>query len=89
MTEARTLTVHRLKCEAPFFDAVEVGRKTAELRRDDRGFQVGDTLELIRTKNGEPTHAGAKVRVLVTHIVRDTDGPWLAPGHVMLSFKTI
>lgn len=86
---AETLTVHRLKCEAAFFDAVEAGRKTAELRRNDRVFQVGDILELIRTKNGELTHAGAKVQVLVTHIVRDTDGPWLAPGHVMLSFRAI
>lgn len=86
---ADTLTIHRLKCEAPFFDVVEVGRKTAELRKDDRGYKVGDVLELIRTKDGHPTHAGAKLQVLVTHIVRATDGPWLAPGHVMLSFRTL
>lgn len=89
MPETRELTIHRLKCEAPFFDAVEVGRKTAELRNDDRNFQVGDVLELIRTKNGAPTHAGAKVQAVVTHIVRSSDGPWLAPGYVMLSFRTI
>ena len=89
MPDAKNLTIHRLKCEAPFFDAVEVGRKTAELRLDDRGFQIGDVLELIRTKGGVPTHDGAKLQVLVTHIVRDSDGPWLAPGHVMLSFRTI
>lgn len=27
--------------------------------------------------------------VVVTNIVRDTDGPWLAPGHCMLSFQHI
>lgn len=89
MADAKHLTIHRLKCEAPFFDAVEAGRKTAELRRDDRGFHVGDVLELIRTKGGEPTHAGAKFQVLVTHIIRDSDGPWLAPGHVMMSFRPL
>jgi antitoxin component HigA of HigAB toxin-antitoxin module len=87
-TERRAVT-HRLKCEAPFFDAVEVGRKTAELRFNDRDFRVGDVLELLRTKEGQMTHLSAKLQVLVTHIVRDTDGPWLAPGHVMLSFRTL
>ena len=89
MADSKELTVHRLKCETPFFDAVEAGRKTAELRRNDRDFRVGDVLELIRTKNGTPTHANAKQQVIVTHIVRDCDGPWLAHGFVMLSFRTI
>ncbi len=86
----RVLTIHRLKCEAPFFDAVEVGRKTAELRLDDRGYQVGDTLDLIRTKGGVETNAPPRrQQVVVTHIVRAADGQWLSPGYVMLSFRTI
>jgi hypothetical protein len=39
---------HDLKTWPEFFDAVDRGEKTFEVRRDDRGFQVGDTLVLER-----------------------------------------
>lgn len=41
------MALHRLKTWAQFFAAVESGEKTFEYRRNDRGFQRGDTLELI------------------------------------------
>ena len=37
---------HVIKCWPPFFDEVGYGRKTFELRRDDRDYQVGDSVEL-------------------------------------------
>lgn len=45
---------HELKCEAEFFDAVERGDKTFEIRRNDRNYQVGDTILLRRTADGNP-----------------------------------
>jgi hypothetical protein len=39
---------HQLKTWDVYFDAVKRGEKTFEVRRDDRGFQKGDTLELLR-----------------------------------------
>jgi hypothetical protein len=40
------MTTHHLKTHpAPFAD-VEAGRKTFEIRKDDRGYKVGDTLVL-------------------------------------------
>jgi YD repeat-containing protein len=41
---------HTLKCWPEFYDAIADGRKTFEARRNDRGFQTGDTLRLQRTK---------------------------------------
>ena len=35
---------HNLKIQKPFADAVVEGRKTFELRYNDRGFQAGDTI---------------------------------------------
>jgi len=35
---------HYLKIEKPFADAVVEGRKTFEVRRNDRGFNAGDTI---------------------------------------------
>lgn len=40
--------IHELKTWPEFFDAIDRGEKTFEVRRDDRGFQVGDTLALQR-----------------------------------------
>lgn len=41
-------TVHSLKTEGIYWDAVAAGEKTFEVRRDDRAFQTGDVLHLIR-----------------------------------------
>lgn len=37
---------HKLKIEPAFFEAVISGRKNFEIRKDDRGFQAGDTVTL-------------------------------------------
>lgn len=39
---------HDLKVATEYFDAVARGDKCFEVRRDDRGFQKGDTLILRR-----------------------------------------
>lgn len=37
---------HDLKIERPYFQAVRDGRKTFEIRYNDRGFNAGDTVAL-------------------------------------------
>jgi hypothetical protein len=37
---------HELKTWPIYFDRIEDGSKTFEIRRNDRGFQAGDTLRL-------------------------------------------
>ena len=41
------MKIHKLKTLQPYFDEVLKGRKTFELRKDDRNFQVGDRLDLF------------------------------------------
>ena len=48
--------VHNLKTLPAYFDAVKRGEKTFEVRRDDRGFQKGDTLVLQRLNEKYNTH---------------------------------
>lgn len=42
---------HKLKILPEYFEAVKSGSKTFEVRKDDRGFQAGDTLFLQRKNN--------------------------------------
>jgi hypothetical protein len=80
--------VHFLKTDHLLLAEVWSGNKTAELRRDDRGFEVGDELVLREYIIGPDEHRGYGARcalVVVTHILRDYEG--LASGFAILSFQ--
>lgn len=63
------MQTHKLKTLPPYWDAVRRGEKTFEVRRDDRGFQKGDILELIR-------HAGGyESNIALRNDLPDTFGP--------------
>ena len=48
------MAIHQLKTHARYFDAVAEGRKTFEVRKNDRAFQTGDILELVKVENDYP-----------------------------------
>lgn len=75
--------IHELKILPVHFIPVLDGLKTAELRKNDRNFKVGDTLVLMEY-NGEYTGDGCER--LVTHVA--DVGSYL-PGYVLLSMKII
>lgn len=79
--------IHDLKTIQPYFNAVIDGRKTAELRKDDRNFQVGDLLKLQEycPTNG---YSGREVMRKITHVVRDYSLA-LVGGYAMLSIIPI
>lgn len=96
------MTEHILKCHPVYFDAIERGDKTFEIRRDDRGFQKGDTLILQRTRTdrtyevdfpfgygpplGERRKATRELRLRVLWIL--TGGQFgLEPGFVCMSIE--
>ena len=53
--------IHDLKTLAQFWDAVYDGKKTFEVRRNDRDFQVGEWLNLIRVEEFGPDVVHAPV----------------------------
>jgi Domain of unknown function (DUF3850) len=61
--------VHKLKTWPRFYQQVAIGYKQFEVRRDDRGFQVGDILilEECDEKNG---YSGAAVAFEVSYLMR-------------------
>jgi len=89
------MSEHVLKTIEPYFTAVKEGRKTFEARRNDRGYQTGDTLVLLDPSTG---HDGCSdscddrlrgaIRKSVSYVfagdpqLRDLGG--LVPGYVVL-----
>lgn len=77
------MKIHELKTAPDVFDAVWCGLKTAEFRKNDRDFQVGDWLWL---RDWDGTCYCASVAAEITHIVF---GPnfGIPEGFAMLSFN--
>ena len=94
-TEAvdRPPLTHDLKAVQPWFDALWRGIKTAELRKHDRDYRIGDLgrfREFLLADEGSGSgFTGAEVTAEITHIVTSEDGPWLAPGYCMLSLSLV
>jgi uncharacterized protein YqfB (UPF0267 family) len=74
------MKTHDLKIAPQNFAPVYAGVKTAELRKNDRDYQVGDLLKLREFSDGEYT--GSFVIREVTHV---TDVSFVAEGYVLLS----
>jgi hypothetical protein len=67
------MATHELKSWPGQFQAMWTGRKRAEFRRDDRGFQVGDLLDLREWDPEVGRYTGFRMTARVTHLVRGPD----------------
>jgi hypothetical protein len=81
------MATHELKTVQPHFAHVQSGAKRAEIRRDDRGFAVGDVLVLREYDRETDALTGRFVEVRVTRVLRGFEG--LAEGWVSLSFEPL
>jgi hypothetical protein len=80
------MEMHDLKTWPEFFNRVWDGRKRAELRRNDRGFMVGDAVTLREFDPVREEYTGREVIAEITDVVRDAGRFGLMPGFVMFSF---
>lgn len=78
---------HHLKCLHPYFDAVARGDKTFEVRLNDRDFQVGDTLKLVRyvDDKGDWEHI---VKRRVTYVLHGGQFG-IEPGYVVMGLEKV
>lgn len=60
---------HELKCWAEYFHEIFTGRKGFEVRKNDRNYQVGDTLILKEWLPNMEKYSGDEVTVKVTYIL--------------------
>lgn len=83
------MRTHTLKTWPAFYSAVIDGSKTFEVREDDRGYAVGDTLHLREWEpEGSGTLTGREATCRVTYILHG--GRFgIAPHMVVMGIKLI
>lgn len=87
---------HILKTWSDYYDAIDRGEKTFDVRRDDRGFQKGDFLilrRMVKNYSGSwsedrtySTNSPIQLRRRITYVL--TGGQFgIEPGYVVLGLK--
>lgn len=61
---------HELKTVNPHFTDVWEGRKTFEIRKNDRDFKIGDSLILKEYDPSTDSYSGRKITCQITHILQ-------------------
>ena len=92
------MTTHDLKSWPGFYNALLDGTKTFDARRNDRNFQVGDTLiqhEWIPSdpvNHADGRYTGRTMRFTVTYILRGEEAPavtGIVPGFCVMGLKAV
>jgi hypothetical protein len=81
--------IRELKTWPGFFEEVWSGRKTAELRKDDRTppYAERDVIHLLEYDPISGRFSGREIVARITHVVRNAPSFGLLPGFAMLSFE--
>ena len=77
--------IHDLKCFPEYFQGIIDGKKTFEIRLNDRCYQVGDLLALNEYLPDSDSYTGRSCVVLVDYILNDE--MYCKTGFVVLGFK--
>lgn len=81
------MKTHSLKTWPQYFQKIIDKKKTAELRFNDRNYQIGDLLFLQEYDNEKKEYTGREIYVKITDITEGTNH--LFKGNVMLSFEVL
>lgn len=77
--------IHELKLAKMYYADVASGKKRFELRKNDRGFKVGDGLRLKEYTDGEET--GRYIDADIVYMLEDYAG--LADGYCILGIEVV
>lgn len=75
--------IHSIKLAAMYYDDVASGKKTFELRKNDRGYREGHRLELLEFAEGR--HTGRVISADITYMLEDYTG--LEDGYCILGIR--
>lgn len=76
---------HQIRIAATFYEDVASGRKSFELRKNDRNYKDGDILEMMEFKEGKNT--GREIKAIVTYLLEDYTG--IEEGYCIMGIKVL
>ena len=79
---------HELKILPQYYKEIISQRKTFEIRKDDRNFQVGDRL-FLREWDGEKYTGRLTRNREITYILRDAEKYGLKEGYCILGIQPV
>lgn len=74
---------HEVKLASMSYDDVASGKRTFELRKNDRGYKVGDILHMLEFKNGK--HTGRTIKADIVYMLEEYTG--LVEDYCILGIK--
>lgn len=74
---------HEIKIAAMYYEDVISGKKSFELRKNDRGYKQGDKLNMLEFKDGK--HTGRIINADIVYMLEDYTG--LAEGYCILGIQ--
>ena len=80
------MSEHRIKTWPNWFRLLFAGKKTADVRINDRNFKEGDTVVFEEWEPNNEQYTGETIRCTISHVLRIDKIPYLGTtGWVMLS----
>ena len=80
---------HKLKTWPEYYNAILTGKKKFEIRKNDRDYKVGDTLDLREYDHKTKSYTGNEMNVEVTYILTN-DNPFIKiDGFVIMSINVL
>ena len=85
------MKLHVLKIKGEYLNEIYCGRKTFELRKDDRDYKVGDLIHFVDTNGNEvDTKEFNKGNLYeITYILRNVPEYGLQDGFAILSINQV
>lgn len=80
------MRVHKLKIQSQYFWDVMAGKKTFEIRKNDRDYSVGDAVILREWDNN--SYSGREMSARITYML-DDNFVGIVPGYVILGIELI
>ena len=74
---------HEVKIVASYYEDVVSGKKSFELRKNDRGYKRGDSLKMLEFKDGK--HTGRTIDADIIYMLEDYTG--LTEGYCILGIR--
>jgi hypothetical protein len=81
--------IHDLKTWPAYFAVIADGSKTFEIRRNDRNFQIGDTLRLREYSLASKEYTGQEVSRIVTYVLPAERFTGITSGFCVMGMKPL